>query len=350
MKSFNVLSSPRQIYRSMLRDIAVAKESVYLETYIYDADKIGKVFRRALLRKAKEGVHVKLLIDAWGSSANKHFFRQLIAAGAEVRYFREFRYVIRIFSKNHERNHRKLLLIDGETSYIGSANITALCLEWRELALRLEGPISKEFARSFMNSWESYGQISKRSVTSLIHKGFEIMAHMPASSRTSVEKRYVRLIKRARKEILIETPFFVPSPLLRQALARAAARGVRVRLILPLRSDTRVIDTVRSRYLGWLYTRGIDIYYYRPGMLHSKLLLVDDRFFLLGSSNVDYRSFMYQYDINLLGTHARIHQALKKYFFETLRNSIPFNYYEWKKRSSFKKIFEMVLMLIRKYL
>lgn len=350
MKSFSVLSSPRQIYRSMLRDIAEAKEFIYLETYIFDADKIGKVFRRVLLKKAREGVRIKLLIDAWGSSADKHFFRQLTAEGAEVRYFRELRYVIRAFSKNHERNHRKLLLVDGNISYIGSANITSRCINWRELALRLDGPISEKFVRSFLSSWESYGKISKRSVKSLVHKSFEIMHHMPASPGISVERRFVRLIKKARKEILIETPFFVPSPLLRQALARAAERGVRVKLILPLRSDTRVIDTVRSRYLGWLYSRGIDIYYYRPGMLHSKLLLVDDRFFLLGSSNVDYRSFMYQFDINLLGTHARIHQALKKYFFETLRNSIPFNYYEWKKRSSFKKIFEMVLMLIRKYL
>src|SRR3989344_6348799 len=138
MKSFEIIYNPKKIYKEMLKDIVSAKSSICLETYIYDKDKIGNRFLSALIKKAKEGVKIKLFIDAWGSTVKKDYFEKLIRLGGEVKFFREFRYVIRIFSKNHERNHRKLLIVDNKISYIGSANITASCLNWRELVIRLE--------------------------------------------------------------------------------------------------------------------------------------------------------------------------------------------------------------------
>jgi len=334
----------------MLKDIALAKRYIFLETYIYDNDVIGDRFKNLLIKKAKQGVKVKLLVDAWGSSADRNYFKKLIDSGAEFRFFQEFRYVIRIFSKNHERNHRKLLVIDDNITYIGSANITKTCLDWRELVIRLEGDISPLFAEAFLHSWESYDKQASKRIKSLIHRQFEIIRDIPSSTYRVTERRYIQLINQARNKIMIETPYFVPSISIRSALSKAVKRGVKVLIILPYISDIRIMNLVRNRYLGLLYKNGINIYYFMPKGLHSKLLIVDDRIFLLGSSNVDYRSFIHQYEINFIGKNREMILALKNYFNKTLSKSKPFNYEEWRKRSSIKKIHERILFLIREYL
>ena len=350
MEEFQIFSSPKQLYKQMLSDIADAKHTILLETYIYDNDKIGKKFRNLLVKKARQGIKVFLLIDAWGSKADKLFFNNLEKAGGKVKFFREFRYVLRIFSKNHERNHRKLLVIDGKISYIGSANITASCLNWRELSIRLEGDISERFVESFVNNWEISGKLSRRKISLLLHKGFEIIHDHPGDKIRNLEKRLVNLINSSKKEILIETPYFAPSLKIIRALSRAVKRKVNVKIILPYISDVRVADILRNIYLGRLYRNGIKIFYYKPRVLHSKLLIVDNSFFVLGSSNLDYRSFIHQYEINLLGKDNPLINALKSYFRETLRNSVCFNYKEWKSRSSLIKIFELILNKFRHYL
>lgn len=334
----------------MLKDIKQAKKSIFLETYIYDKDSVGEKFKKALMKKASQGVKVKVLVDAWGSTADKAFFQDLIDEGAEVRFYREFRYTIRIFSKNHERNHRKLLIIDNKVSYIGSANITASCLNWRELVIRLEGDITPHFSKSFKQSWQSFGKPVKRRFNSVIHKGFEIIQEVPSLKYKTTEKKYVQLIESAKKTILIEAPYFVPSHGIRKAFARAVKRHVKIVVVLPKISDVKIIDIVRNRYLGELHKEGIKIYYYSPKILHSKLFIMDNKFFILGSSNLDYRSFLHQYEINLLGKDRKIINELNKYFYSTLLDSTKFNINEWKRRSSLVKIPEMIISYLEKYL
>lgn len=348
MKNFNVLSNPKKIYNSMIDDINNSKNYVYLETYIFDDDKIGKRFRDVLIKKLKQGVRVRLLIDAWGSNAKIDFFKKLIDLGAEVRYFREIRYFIRIFTKNHERNHRKLLIIDDNISYIGSMNITEDCLEWRELVLRLEGIISISFKHSFLKSWEIYGHISRKKIRSIIYKDFEIIHDIPSFIKKATENKYLRLIKKAKKNIRIETPYFVPSLKIINAFSKAVKRKVNVELIVPYYSDVRIVDILRNRYLGRLSKKGINIYYYNR-ILHSKLLIIDDNYFLLGSSNLDYRSFNYQYEINFIGTNKKMICNLKEHFNETLSDCFPFDYNHWKRRSSFKKILEIIMLHFKHY-
>jgi len=252
-----------------------------------------------------------------------------------------------MFSKNHERNHRKLLIIDNNLTYIGSCNITAIGLEWRELVLKLKGEISGHFTDSFLTSWQNYKRISKE-IRSIIHKGFEIIQDTPSKKARKTETKYIELIKNAKKEILIETPYFVPSFKIRHALGSAAKRGIKIQIILPYTSDVKIVDVLRDTYLGGLYNSGVKIYYYKKKVLHSKLMLVDN-LFILGSSNLDYRSFIYQYEINLLGRDKEINSSLKKYFNSGLRDCIKFNYQEWKDRSSFKKLLELFLINVRHY-
>ena len=350
MENFIVLSSPREIYKKMIQDIEKAEKSVYLETYIYDNDKIGDKFRKALVKKAKQGVKVLLLIDALKSvQAKTQYFSELIENGGQVRFFKELRYAVRFFSNNHERNHRKLLLIDDEITYIGSVNITASCLDWRELVLRLEGEITLAFEKSFMKSWDS-AKLTKQKIKNIAHKGFEIINDFPSEIHRITEKRYKMLIRHARKRVMIETPYFIPSEGVRKELYRAVRRGVKVDIVIPHETDYRVIDVVRDRYLGLLYKHGVSLHYYTGKFLHSKLLIVDNKFFLLGSSNLDYRSFIYQYDINLLGRDRRIIAELKKYYDSGLSQCKPFSYTEWKLRSSIRKMYTLIFSFIRRYL
>ncbi len=349
MNSFNVMSNPREIYSSMLKDIASAKKIIYLETYIYDYDRVGHMFRKALIEKAKQGVKIKLLIDAWGSSVKKDYFKQLEKYGAEVKFFREFLYTIRIFSKNHERNHRKLLIIDNDISYLGSINITNEGINYRELVLRLTGNITSCFIRSFNKSWE-VDKLTKKKIKSFVYKEFEIINDFPSYYHQVTQNRYLKLIKKARKCIRIETPYFIPSYDIRKAISRAIKRGVKVTLTIPWDSNVRIVDIVRNRYLGKLHKEGVKIYFYRKSLLHSKLMIIDDKFFILGSSNLDYRSFIHTYEINFLGNDKELIDALIKYNQETISKSEQFNYYEWKNRSSFREIIEMMASWIEYYL
>ena len=353
MEDFFVFSEPAKCYVQMLKDIENAKRYILLETYIYDSDSLGRRIRNALIKKAREGVKVKVLVDAWGSSAVRFFFKNLVRAGGEVRFFREFKYVIRIFSKNHERNHRKLLLIDGEKAYVGSLNIGMRFLNWRELMIRFVGPISQDFNKSFFQIWNSAGDFTRKRFKRLIHKGFEILQDSPSNLSKPVEQRFRTLIKFSKKSILIETPFFLVPRKIRHDLERAVKRGVKVIVILPKKSDVKPFDLLRDRYLGEIYRSGVKIYHYDNGKpdsnLHSKLLIVDDKVFIMGSSNLDYRSFVYQYEINVMGRDKDIISCLKSHFKETLEKSKPFNYAEWKSRSSLGKIISFFLDFFRYY-
>jgi cardiolipin synthase len=368
---FKLFSSPKLMYKQMLEDINKAEKYIYLETYIYSRDEIGNQFRQALVKKAKQGVKVLLLIDALGSQGirtrlskifniNKHlglnkavdkeYFSDLEQAGGEVRFFKKIQYVFKMFEANHERNHRKILVIDDRISYLGSANITAACLEWRELALRLDDSISVHFRDSFLNQWHREDNISFKKIKFMFHKGFEIIHDIPADKEMLAASRYVKIINRARREILIETPYFIPPIRLRKSLYRALKRGVKVTIILPCNSDVTILDIVRNRYLGKFYKRGAHILYYTKGILHSKLIIVDRKYFILGSSNLDYRSFLHMHEINLLGKNKEIIQSLLAYFDSGLKDVRPFSYQEWKSRSSIKKILELLGSLVDTYL
>lgn len=350
VEQFKVFSQPKLLYEEMIHDILNAKKQIFLETYIYEDDYVGLKFKQALLKKVKEGIKIKLLIDSWGSTVTKQYFQELIDLGAEVIFFREIKYLIRIFSKNHERNHRKLLIVDNNIVYVGSANITGVYIESRELVLKLEGDIANSFIKSFNRIWKAHGKVTNKKIMSIMHGNFEIINDIPSHYWRITESKYLQLIKNSKKLILIETPYFVPSARIRNALARAVKRGVKIKIVIPYDSNVFLVDIVRSRYLGELHKKGVEIYYYKPRLLHSKLMMVDNEFFLLGSSNLDYRSFLYLYEINFLGTDKKILRALNEYFQETIKDTIPFSIKEWKKRSSFRKIMELFMYRLRHYL
>lgn len=348
--TYKLFNDPWNFYNSMLEDIEQAKKYICIEVYKYGSGNIGERFRNVLIKKAKQGVVVKLLLDSWGTSVSTAFFKELVDAGAEVRYFKKIKFFFDFFTKNHRRNHRKLLIIDDNITYMGSANIAGHSLNWRESVLRIEGFLTKSFKHIFLEDFELYNRyvFNKASFTRLIRAGgFEILRDVPSITRQRIKKRYEWLIKQAKKSVYIVSPYFLPGFLLRKAMINASRRGVEVNVIIPRQSDIGLVDVMRNRYLGMLYRNNVKIWYFLPTNLHAKMVLVDDKTFVIGSPNFDYRSFRYQHEVALQGTNEGIKHYITEFISETLENSEAFNYDEWLKRPFIQKFIESIFIPFR---
>jgi cardiolipin synthase A/B len=349
---YRLFNVPAQYYDAMIEDISRARKYVYLEIYKFYDDEIGSRFRDVLVQKAKSGVDVKLLIDSWGASVPDGYFRELTDFGGQVRFFRKIKFVVDFFTKNHRRNHRKILVIDDKVSWIGSANIAAYSLPWRELMLRIEGSLATSFKKVFNLDFKLYNRyfFEQNSFIRLIrHQDFLIVRDVPSITKKRINKKFIQMIRHAQREILIETPYFLPGYFLRKALTEACKRGVEATIVLPRNSDVLLIDILRNRYLGPLHREGIKFLYYLPGNLHSKALLVDREVFAIGSPNFDYRSFRYMHEIVLIGQEESIVQQLFGHINETLKHCEPFDFEKWKRRPKLQMFIEWLLLPFRHF-
>jgi cardiolipin synthase A/B len=350
LTSHKLYSEPPRFYAAMLQDIEQAERYIYLEVYKFGNDETGLRFREAFTKAAARGVQVKLLVDSWGVSYNEIFFSELIKLGGEVRFFRKIRYTFDFFTKNHRRNHRKFLLIDDHISYMGSANITGYSLQWRESMIRLTGGITLMFKRSFLESYKIYSKYIFNKFTykkSKFLDQFELVEDMPSIYRQRIKTKLERLIIRAKREIIIETPYFLPGYKMRKALADAARRGVSVKIILPRHSDVRSIDLLSSKYYGFYYSNNISLIFYTLNNLHAKVLLIDGETFGIGSPNIDYRSFRYQHEVMLFGDHKGIVEEMRQHVDETMQNCLPFDHMNWMRRPRIEKVLGWLLLPFR---
>lgn len=339
------------LFNDMLKDIESAKKCIFLETFRFGTGSIGEKFRLALIKKAKEGLKVKVLIDAWGSDYDNSFFAPLIENGVELRIYKKLKLARTYFIKNHCRNHRKILLIDNLITYIGSSNLTAYSISWRELNIRIHDlELTKLFRFSFNESFRSFDKytLSKKSYKrNQYYNSWILLQDVPNPYRQTIKKYYQKMIERATKEVIIESPYFLPGHRLRKKLCDAAQKGVSVIVIMPYHSDVRLVDIVRRKYLGELHEAGVKLRFYNLGNLHSKGFMIDDEIFSISSANFDYRSFRYQYELALIGEEKSILEDLRKHFDTTLSFSKDFDYESWKRRSGVEKFFEWVLLPIR---
>lgn len=339
-----------ELYNSQLKDIAAAKEYICLETFRFNDDSMGERFRQALAEKARQGVKVRVLVDAWGTRQKLRYFQPIIDAGGEVRRFKKLMLTLNFISDNHRRNHRKLLVIDNRIAYIGSANITAYSLSWRELNLRIVDPMARLFRKVFNDNYAIYNRIDldklrfKRDIN---YNQLTIIQEIPSRRRQRLSRRYEALIRSAQREVMIETPYFLPSGRLRKALIAAAQRGVKVVVISPLNSDVMTADIVRRHSLGTLHDGGVQFKFYTPGNLHAKCLMVDGEVFCITSANFDFRSMQLQHEVALIGRNEQISGQLHSHIEQTLENCVDFSYEEWIKRSRFDRLVEWLLLPLR---
>jgi cardiolipin synthase len=346
-----MFSAANEYYEAMLRDIGSAQKYVYLEYYRFRNDTVGEVFRNLLIEKQQAGIRVRVLIDAWAAASDINFFKDLIKAGGEVKFFKKLRISWAGFTRGHRRNHRKIIVVDDTITYIGSANIVDYAMNWRESVFRLEGPIAKKFKKIIELNFRIYNKYfyNKRAYTrSFSYDELIILRDVPSNIFRPIKRQLLKLIRNAKKEIFIETPYFLPPFTLRKALTNAAKRGVNVNVIVPQKSDVGLIDVLNSRYVGLLARQGVNFYFYVPQNLHSKIFLADNKTFLIGSANIDYRSFRHTHEIGLAGKHEELASQIAEHFSETMRQVEPFNFEKWAKRSLFQRVFERLLIPFRR--
>ncbi|HOZ30492.1 MAG TPA: phosphatidylserine/phosphatidylglycerophosphate/cardiolipin synthase family protein [Bacteroidales bacterium] len=348
--SFLLFDEPLKLFSSMIDDIKKAEKKIYLQTYRFLNDSIGQKFRDELTKKSKQGVEVYVLIDSWGAGISDSFFSDFIGSGGKLKFFEKIKLSFDIFSQNHRRNHRKLLIIDSTITYIGSANLTAYCLSWRECAIRLQSDIANKFEKIFVNDFDISNKfyLNKKLSTRVVRQDdLEIIRDVPSNIIQPVREKYKKLIKLAEEEILIETPYFLPGSSIRKALLNAAEKGIKITIITPMHSDMSLFDILRDRYFGLYHEKQIKIMLYTPGNLHAKAMLVDKKVFFTGSSNFDYRSLRFMHEINISGNNPELAGLITSHLNQTLEDCVEFDYEKWKSRPYFQKFIESLLVPLR---
>ncbi|MDD2621785.1 MAG: phosphatidylserine/phosphatidylglycerophosphate/cardiolipin synthase family protein [Bacteroidales bacterium] len=351
--TYTFYSTSAEWYEDLILDIQKAVSFIYIETFRMMNDIIGEKICNALIEKVKQGIRVRLLVDWWGTRTSNVHIKNLSEAGGEVRYFQKFVFSIALFSRNHMRDHRKIVVIDNEIAYIGSANFSHYSTQWRESILRVKGNVAAILKKIFMDNYKIYNKdifhpwVKKAFKRTILFDNFYFIREVPSVLSQRIKKNYVLLIQRAKKSIIIETPYFIPGYRIYKELINAAKRGVNVKIIVPKSSDLKTIDYLRDAIWDKLYKKGIHIFFYTKSNLHSKLMLIDNKTFSIGSANFDHRSFKYMFEIAMISDNINVKTLIKNHIDETLNNTIAFDLNEWKKRPFLKRILALLFMPIR---
>jgi len=347
---YKFYSSSLLWYDDVLQDIHRATKYVYLETFKINNDIVGEQLCNALIDCHKRGVKVRVLVDWWGTGTTNPYVQAMIREGVEVRLFKKFIPSILLFSRNHRRDHRKIIAIDDRISHIGSANFTAYSTQWRESILRIEGKMSMICKKIFIDNFKIYNKdithpsIRKAFRRTIRYNDFFFIREVPSVFSQRIKKNYIRLIQRAKKSIIIETPYFLPGYRIYKELTNAIKRGVEVKILIPKSSDIKMVDYVRASLLEKLYKKGAKILYYKHGNLHSKLLSIDDAIFSISSANMDHRSFKYMFEIAMIGTDSAVNSLVKEHITRTESLSVEFDIQEEINRPIFRRFLSLIIL------
>lgn len=350
-----------QFYPAMAEAIRNATASVNLEAYIFRPGKAADMLSEAMIERARAGVEVRIVVDAIGSSSfSGEPLRRLTDAGCKVQFYQRLMWY-RLHRLNN-RTHRELLVIDGRIAFVGGAGIADTWYEpqgdraaWRDTMARVEGPIVSALQGVFAENWlECCGEIltSPRHWPDLRPTGQAeamLVKSSPSDRATSSRVVFQMLIEGAVSEIDINTPYFLPDRALRRALLRAAQRGVRVRVLVPgPLTDERLVRLASRRMYGELIAGGIRIWEYRPAMTHVKALIVDGTWSVIGTTNVDNRSFEHNDEVNVAFRHAAVTERLRRDFESDLAASEEMTAERWASRSAIEKLVGPVCWILER--
>lgn len=351
---FAVFTEGDELYDDMLEQIRLAQESIRLECYIFANDAVGRNFVETLIERAQAGVKVQLHLDALGSLSlsMSNAPERLRAAGADVRWFNPWKW-LRLLKFNR-RNHRKLLVVDSKTAWLGGFNIHAESSRrhfgrqcWRDTQVRLKGPLAREAAEFFDRLWRGERKWRARVEP-------EAPAFLVSNHNLRHLHRFRRLLKRrmrnARERVWLTTPYFMPDHRTQHAMARAAQRGVDVRLLVPYKTDRPVTQWAARAAYAQLLEAGVRIYEYQPRLLHAKTAVIDRRWSTIGTANIDYRSFYVNFELNLISRYPQLNDLLAEEFLLDLQEAREVTQQSWSRRGWAIRLSELVGWAARKYL
>ncbi|WDE98443.1 cardiolipin synthase [Lentisphaera profundi] len=340
-----LIKTGKEKYEKLFKDIDAAKKSVFIEYYIIRNDKIGKKLKDSLIAKAKEGLEVTLICDYLGSlSIKKKYMQELSSAGVKAYFFRTTKFGRR--GQINFRNHRKLVIIDDIIAYTGGMNIAEDYAKetWHDAHMRIMGPMVCELQFTYLLDYKWAKPKDQKlpevdfSKNISYADGMEALALAsgPADDKETCLLYYLNLISGAKKSLDLVSPFFAPDVAIIAALISAQLRGVKVRLIIPLKSDNHFfVDLSAHEYARSLARKGIGVYLFNEGMIHKKLLIVDDNLVSLGTANLDNRSFRINFELSILIKSPAFTKEIISVFKDDLLKSKKITGYEdmpsWKK-------------------
>lgn len=350
-----VLNNGLNTFKAIFNAIENAKDHIHLEYYIIDDDKIGNQLRELLIKKAKEGTKVRLIYDDVGCwSLPDEFIESMTEVGIEVYPFLPVRFPTLTYKINY-RNHRKIVVVDGQVGFVGGLNIADRYIEgnptygiWRDTHLQIEGEAVSSLQVVFLIDWffvsDQIIRETKYFVTEKAdeHHLVQITASGPDSDYASIMQAYFAAIASAQASIYISSPYFLPNESILTALKTASLSGVDVRILLPSKSDSKIVFWATRSYVSELLEAGVNIYFYEKGFPHSKLLIVDGVLSSVGTANMDIRSFDQNFEISALIYDEAISKELQEYYLIDLSNSSHVTPDVWEKRPRWDSIRESV--------
>jgi len=329
-----VMTNGIEFFPVLLADIKKAKNHIHIAMYIFADDALGRLVADALIDKVREGVEVRLVYDDVGCWNVKHrFFERMREEGIEAMPFMPVHFP-QFTSKVNYRNHRKIIVIDGQVGYIGGMNIAMRYAnaKWRDTMLRVTGGGVYALQRAFLVDWYFVDRslLSDRRFyppiadDQLINDTIsQVVTSGPVTPYPEIMQGFVRIILGARRYLYVETPYFLPNESVFFALKTAALAGVDVRVLCPMHSDARFVEWASRSYLREAVEAGVQVSLYEPGFLHSKLLVCDDAISTCGSTNLDFRSFENNFEANIFFYGEDVALCMKDVFLKDMEQSVP---------------------------
>ncbi|MDM5267050.1 cardiolipin synthase [Bacillus wiedmannii] len=328
---FQLYTNGEELYKKLFEDIRNAEKYVYIHFYIVGKDEISKEFLQLLEKKATSGVEVKLSVDRIGGyKLKKKIIHQLKSNGVQFTFSKKPK-LKHLFYSLHQRNHRRIVTIDGKVSYVGGFNIGKEYLgqnpkfgPWRDYHVRVKGNGATDMERKFTTDWEE-----DTGEKTPIHESLPAIGHVKYqylfSDGKGLWEKYGALLKQAKTSLIIATPYFVPSKEMMKELKDALNRGVNVKILVPFKSDAVLLKQAAYPYLKDMLHAGAEIYQYQNGFFHGKVTIIDGEIVDIGTANFDNRSFYLNTESNCIiydkGVTADVWNRLKEDFHKSKKFS-----------------------------
>jgi cardiolipin synthase len=339
-----------------------ARHHIHMEYYIYEDDNIGNQIKDILIQKAAEGVKVRFIYDDFGSRSIRHtLVHELIAGGVEAYPFYKILFIA-LSNRTNYRDHRKIIVIDGCTGFVGGINVSDRYINnggkkklyWRDTHVRINGPGVYYLQYLFICDWNfSSGKklpLEKNFFCSTkSDKGqavVQIAASGPDSDIPTIMFSLIQAIGMAEEELLITSPYFIPGESILDALNVAARSGVKVKLLVPGKSDSALVNAAARSYYGEILEAGVEIYLYRKGFVHAKTIVADGQLAIVGTANMDHRSFELNFEVNSMIYDDTIAGQLSDAFYADIKDAVKINPKTWAKRTLFKQLPEKLIRLL----
>ncbi len=347
-------------FEAVFHAIENAKHHIHIEYYIYENDNIGNRLKQLLIKKCKEGVKVRFIYDDFGSRhIRKQFSHEMHQAGIEIFPFYKT-YFTGLASRWNYRNHRKIIIVDGCIGFTGGINVADYYINqpgqqhqyWRDTHLQITGSAVHTLQLIFISDWNfcSHKKLDLSdkyfpSVNNDNHSLVQIASSGPDSERATIMLAFFTAIVCATEKIYITTPYLIPNESILTALKQAALSGIDVRMLLPEKGDSRLVNAASQSFFSELLDAGVRIFLYQKGFVHAKTMVIDDNLAVVGTANMDMRSFDMNFEVNAFIYDKLVNKELEKNFNADLNESVEVNITQWLQRSKWRVIGESFVRL-----